>query len=180
MNDYGKRVGNAFNAIYRLHLDTGKLLQDCDGSIGKGLTSLFGNVVTRDLSKAIYDPGFWMPGGVYRFYDASKSGQGLVEGVTIYYWDAPPLHDEPLFILAQMKYRVGDGDSAEPPDCREWDIWESYFTWNTDHQCGKVIRLNDVGDGRLEWVKVISAPLYSIKSIKDVEQMMSKVRQENA
>jgi hypothetical protein len=59
------------------------LLLDCDSAIRKGRQSIFGNVVTKNLSKAIDDPGNWMPAGLFRFYDAKDETRGLVEGLTI-------------------------------------------------------------------------------------------------
>jgi hypothetical protein len=177
-NDYGKKISKAFEAIYQLHLDASKLLQDCDGTIGKGRQSIFGNIVTRDLSRAIYEPGTWMPAGLYRFYDASAEILGLVEGLAIYYWEHPPLHDEPLLILGQIKYRVEERSTIRSV-CKEWDLWYAYFEWCENPRVNDVIAFKrDVDEeGRTEWFKLCALSLYSIKSMEDVEQLMARVRQ---
>jgi hypothetical protein len=173
---YGRKVAKAFEAVYQLHMDASKLLSDCDSTVGKGKESVFGSYVMKDLSKAVHQPDGWMPYGVYRYYDASDECPGLVDGVMLYFWDYPPLPEEPMLIAGRLKYRL-DGEGGVKSVCNGWDLWWAAFDWSKDGPRAQVIALEDVGDGRVEWMKMIVVPLYSIKSMQEVERLMELVRQ---
>jgi hypothetical protein len=177
-NDYGKKITKAFEAIYQLHQDVARLLQDCDWTIGKGKQSVFGNVITKDLSQSLVNPGLWMPAALYRWYDASRDSPGLVDCVTVYYWSDPPKHEEPLLILGQIKYHVEEG-SLVGSVCKAWDLWQAYFEWCNNRRLDDVIafKLDAEAAGRTEWFKLCAVPLFSVKSMEDVERLMSRVRQ---
>jgi hypothetical protein len=171
---YSKKIAKAFEAIYQLHMDASILLKDCDGTIGKGKESVFGNVVMSGLSTTLYGSDAWMPYAVYRYYDATREAPGLVDGVMVYFWDLPPMPDEPMLIVGRIKYRLAD-DADIRSVCNGWDLWGGAFEWSKPPSPGEVTRLTDVGKGRIEWMKLVLAPLYSIKSMKDVEQLMKSV-----
>jgi hypothetical protein len=137
---YGKKIAKAFEAIYQLHTDASKLLHECDSTVGAGKAPIFGNSVMKDLSKAVYQPEGWMPYAVYRYYDASGDGHGLVDGVMVYFWDVPPHPDEPLLIVGRMKYRL-EGGAGIKSVCNGWDLWGAAFDWSEDRSIGKVIGL---------------------------------------
>jgi len=174
--DYGKKIGKAFEAIYQLHEDASKLLSDCDSVIGKGKAPLFGSVITKDLSKAVYDPGKWMPYGVFRYYDASIELPGIAEGVLIYFWDEAPKPEEPFLIVGQIKY-VLDTEESVASVCNCWDLWYAFVKWIKSRPANEVITGLDAGDGRIEWFKLILVPLFAIQSMEQVAIMMDKVRQ---
>src|SRR5262249_5747461 len=146
--DYGKKIASAFEAVYQLFKDTGKLLQDCDGFIGKVRPSVFGNVITEKLARGMYECDWWMVADAIRYYDASDRCRGVVEGVTVYFWDTPPLHDEPLLILGQVQYQ-GDSDLTVKSLCQWWDLWSAWFKWTAERRLREVLTLKDVGDGRI-------------------------------
>lgn len=175
--EYGKQITTAFRAVYQLFQEISRLFQDCDGTIGKGKRSLFGNVVTRDLSWSIDNPGQWMAAALYRFYDAGETLSGLVEGLTVYLWDDPDLAEEPLLICGQIRYRLGADQKVESL-CKEWDLWKAYFKWCENPRLDEVIAFHQIADegGRTEWCKVCAVPLYSIKSIDQVTELMERVR----
>lgn len=173
--DYGKKIAKAFEAINQLHADAAKLLSDCDSTVGNNKTSIFGNVITRDLSKAIYEPDGWMPYAVYRYYDYASDGAGVVDGILIYFWDKPPHPDEPMLIAGRVKYRLEDGASVKSV-CNEWDLWFSAFDWSNDRTISKQLALLNVGGERIEQVIYKLMPLYSIRSIEEVVQTMNELR----
>src|SRR5262245_33896173 len=119
----------------------------------------------KDLSKAVYQPEGWMPYAVYRYYDATAEGSGLVDGVMLYFWDYPPHPDEPMLIVSRLKYRL-EGEAGVKSVCDGWDLWWAAFDWSKDRSLEKVIGLEDVGNGRVEWMKMIVVPLYSITSMQ--------------
>jgi hypothetical protein len=173
---YGKKVGSALAAVGQLLRDTSRLLQDCDGAIGKWRPSLFGNVVTKDLSTVIYNHWGWMAPSVFRYYEAAEHGTGVVEGVTVYFHDDPPPYDEPLLLVGQVKYRVSS-DTPTQSLCQPWDIWYSFFEWGEKPlRLDTVLLLRNLAESRIEWSKVIACPLYSIRSMDDVVALLKKVR----
>lgn len=176
-DDYGKKIGLAFQAIYGLNREVSKLFRDCDSTIGKGKQSVFGNYVTKALSKAIDNPGYWIPGGIFRYY-ASKESPTLVEGLMVYYWDDPPQHDEPLLIVGQVNYRL-DETTSTPMHCKPWDLWYAYFDWCEHPRLSEVMSLKraPTEGGRVDWLKVCAVPLYSVTSTEQVTELLNRVRQ---
>ena len=171
MNDYGRKITKAFQAILEVHRNASRLLLDCDGTIGKGRSSIFSNVVTRDVSATVNYPDAWMPCSLFRFYDAKDEMPGLIEGLTIYYWDDPPLCEEPLLIGGRIKYRQGSA-------CEHWDLWSAFFKWQEDRSLDKVISVTrkPEEESRMDWFKLLAVPLFTIKSIQNVEELMARVR----
>jgi hypothetical protein len=169
-------VGKVFEAIFQLYADASKLLVECDSTIGKDKASVFGSYAMKDLSKAVYQPEGWMPYGVYRYYVATAEGPGMVDGVLLYFWDYPPKPDEPMLIAGRLKYRLA-GEAGVKSVCNGWDLWLGALEWTKQCPQAQVIRLEDVGDGRIEWMTLIMVPLYSIKSMKEVEQLFERLRE---
>jgi hypothetical protein len=179
--DYGQRVGQAFQAVCQVFEDTSRLLQDCDGTIGKGRSSLFGNVIIERLSRAIYEPLYWMVSNAVRCYDAGDQLPGLVEAINVYFWDKPPQHDEPLLLLGRIKYLVS-ADTPVKSVARWWDLWHAGFKWGGALRLGEVVPLPGQAlppedEGRIEWLKMLAVPLFSVSSIAEVERLMERVRQ---
>lgn len=177
--DYGKQIANALAAVQQLYADTDKLLQDCDGTVGKGKPSVFGNVVTRDLSRVIGGHHWWMPGALYRYYDARAQGPGLVEALTVSFQDEadvePPRQDEPLLIVARIHYTIKRSTPLRSV-CDPWNLWNAYFIAWENRCLNKVIALNTGLDDYISKLTMIAVPLYSIKAVHDVEQLIHKLR----
>lgn len=118
--DYGTRVAGALQAVCQLHSDTSRFLVDFHNNrLRFGWTSVFGNTVTRDLTASLPTP-FWMAEGVYRYY-MKESEPGLLEGVTISFFNHQGKSKEPLLLAAQIKYRLLAGDQIKDI-CKSWDI----------------------------------------------------------
>jgi hypothetical protein len=174
--DYGKTMGNAIRAVAKMHSDTSRLLQDCDGTIGKDKASVFGSYATRDLTYNVRADQ-WMAQGVYRYYDASAEGRGLVDGIMAYFFGRGPYHhEEPLLIVGRIQYHL-DGDAAIKGVCQEWDLWYALFDWGTGFELNRVLTPESPDKNRVEWIKLIAAPLYSIQSMEDVVALMKRVQE---
>jgi hypothetical protein len=175
--DYGRRVAKAFEAVCQLFEDVSQLLSECDSTLGQGRPSVFGNVITDRLSTVVYEPLSWLMADAVRCYDAADKKPGLVEAITIYFWDKPALHDEPLLILGQIKYRMNAGESVKEV-CKRWDLWHACFRWTENVRTNEVITLESQDKGRIEWLKFLAVPLFtSVSSAADVDELMDRVRQ---
>lgn len=175
--DYGKKMGNAIRAVAKMHSDTSRLLQDCDGTIGKDKASVFGSYATRDLTYNVRADQ-WMAQGVYRYYDASTERQGLVDGIMVYFFSRGPYdHQEPLLIVGRIQYHVESG-AAIKGICQEWDLWYALFDWGAGLEVNKV--LTPGSPDRIEWIRLFAVPLYSVKSMDDVVSLMKQVRKEQS
>lgn len=167
---YGKKIAMALRAVRQLHGDTSKLLVDYDKTrIAEGCYSVFKNV-TQELSYSVNAP-YWMAQYVYRYY-AKKSTPGLVEGLTVCFFRENI--DEPILATAQIQYRLA-GDTLP---CDAWDIW--YLFFEPPGECkplGKVHTCHRFVRDTVDWGKVLASPLFSIRRIEDVEQMLEQVRQ---
>ena len=64
----------------------------------------------------------------------------------------PPLHDEPLLIVGQIKYQVVEGAPVKSV-CRALDLWYAYLEWHKPHRAGEVFafKLNALEENRTEW-----------------------------
>ena len=113
-----------------------------------------------------------MSEGVYR-YLYNKTQPGLVEAITVCF--IGPTLTEPLLLLGQIQYAVGDSGTLAGL-CEIWDLWFLYFDWNTDwqHQVPKNCVAPD--QSRIISARVIAAPLYSIGSRSEVGELLTTLR----
>jgi hypothetical protein len=179
-DDYGKKIGDALRAIRQMHSDTSKLLKDCDGTIGKGRVSIFGNNATRELTYSVAATQ-WMAEGVYRFYDAQDKEAGLLEGVTACFIDEATgiKISSPILIVGQIKYKM-DGQASPKANCDPWDLWYGFLEWTEKKVFGEVhtpIATETEDTERIASMKLAAVPLYSVTSMKVVEELMTKVRE---
>jgi len=174
--DYGKKMGNAIRAVAKMHSDTSRLLQDCDGSIGKDRVSVFGSYATRDLTYGVRADQ-WMAQGVYRYYDASAESRGLVDAIMAYFFSRGPYdHEEPLLIVGRIQYHL-DGDAVIKGVCQEWDLWYALFDWGAGLELSRLLTPESPDKNRIEWIRLIAVPLYTVKSMDDVVNLMKQVRE---
>ncbi len=163
--EVGKNVGKALSAIASLHSQVGKLLRDCD-SLFPEFESVYGNEVTRDLSRSI-DRGFWMAEGVYRFW--RKDARSVV-GLTIIFWstEEPGKIEEPILVVGRVEY------SEEPIDLDPWPLWHVQRKWDESGALGRVVELSRPEDG-IAQLKSISIPLYDIERLEDLKSLFEKL-----
>jgi hypothetical protein len=115
-----------------------------------------------------------MAQAVYRYY-ANDANPGLVEALTACFFD--DRIDEPILLAAQIQYQLAANKPVKDL-CQAWDAWDLFF-----EPPGERKRLSEVHICRkfwrdtVQWGKVLAMPLYSIKQIEDVEQMVKKVAQ---
>lgn len=179
--EYGKKIGNALRAIQRLYAETSRLLQDCDKVIGKGRKPFpGGNVVTSDISKTL-QAKFWMAECVYRWYQCKE--KGVIEGITVAFLVKDGmLPDQPMLIAGQAKYRPKRGTTLE----ESWnpcDLWWAYLSAK-DAQPGEVTTteqllgefVDDEDNAKIERIKFVAVPLYSIRCVEDVVKRLDQVR----
>ena len=162
--EYGSKIAGALKAVVQMHSDTSKLLVDCDKHVGKGRSSVFGSYATKELTYN-FQAKYWMAEAVYRYYQA---GPSVVDGVTVAFFDAEaPI--EPVLLVARIHYST----NAKP---KEWDIWNLYFAWDESEKSGEVYLYAEADEGRIEWARLIAVPLFSIRRIEDVVELMDRVR----
>ncbi len=164
-SDYGLQIGQALKAVARLHADTSKLLLDCDKHIGKRRRSVFGSFVTRDLTYNV-KADFWMPEGVYRFYDA---GSLMVDALTVTFFMPERSGDPeavPQSILTVGRIQYADSARTKGGDvksvCDPWDLWLAFFRGGSKPQFQTILEGADLADGRIAWACWIAVPLVSI------------------
>jgi hypothetical protein len=171
---YGKTVGIALQIVRQLHWDTMKLLTDFEGRMA-GWASVFGNVVTSDISTVI-SSGRWMYEGVYRYYSSPKE-PGIADGVTVAFDDYQKRSNAPLLLAARMAYLVAPGQEVMPNTvCGSWDIWELFFDKSEKRELNRVMTFSEPWPGRLKQASLIAVPLYSIENVGAVYQLLQRVR----
>jgi hypothetical protein len=166
---YGRQMHTALQAVAQMHKDVIKLFNDCDGTIGGGRKPVFGNTVTRNLTRSIFT-SYWMAEGVYRYWPSEKD-PSVIEGLTACFI-APEKMDEPLLLVGRIHYNANDQSG-----CQEWDLWGAYFERGHDRPIGTVIQSQADGD-RIVWSRVIAVPLFSIDSADDAAALMERLRHE--
>jgi hypothetical protein len=177
MTEYGLKIGKALSAVRTMYADASKLLQDCDGTIGKGRTSIYGSYVTSGLTYHVRAKHY-MAEALFRLYDAGEGVAGLVEGVSIYFLDQKDRAAEPILIVGQVKYHI-EQEATIKSVSGEWDLWYAYFDGCESQAFDEVLAPEPNDTGRIEWVKVIAVPLYSVANMDVVVDLMNKVRQHN-
>ncbi len=175
-DDYGLKVSRALEAVRRMHADVSKMLLDADGTIGKGKPSVFGNWATRDLN---YKPkaDYWMSWFVYRYY-AGGGGEapGLVEGVSVWFFDNQNRIAEPYLLVGQLSYDLAP-DQKIAAACQEYDLVFAYVHWSGQPAPGRVLTgSRPPQKPSVNWYKVIAVPLYAVTSMDDVTGLMDRVR----
>lgn len=176
MTEYGIKIKNALDAIRQMHSDARKLLSDCDGTIGGN--SIYGNTVTRELTRSIHGDNY-MAESLYRYYDKQDDEKqetfGLVEGLNIYFFTKEDgIEDEPLLIASQIKYNLPSGKTLKDQN-NEWDIWFAYFKW-CEERTSDVLTPTPDADGRIQWIKLISIPLFEVTGMSAVVKLMDRLR----
>lgn len=176
-DDYGRRVSQALRAVRRLHEDTSRLLQDCDGTVGKGLTlATKTTYVTKDSFWSLGKP--WMPDGAFRCYSPDPTTRpGLVDAVAACFLGEKVAVDEPVLIVGRIEYRLGDGLRVQDV-CDGWDPW--YLLANhCDPRPSDVVLAGgptELGGRWVERFRLLAVPLFSVGSIDVVADAMSRVR----
>lgn len=170
---YGLLVANALVAVQQLHDDVSRLLQDCDGVIGKGKASRFANAVTQDLS-ALLRADYWMAEAVFCYYYEADGADGVVDAVTACFFDAENRIPEPFLLVGQVKYRV-EANAQIPAKCQGWDLRHGYFGWWPNRTPG-MAHAGRRDDDRVEWFKVVGVPLFSVRSVAHVGELLAEVQ----
>jgi len=170
---YGKKITLALQAVRQLHGDTSKLLVDYDKRrYAEGCYSVFENVATRDLTYNV-NAEYWMAQAVYRYY-ANDAKPGLVEGVTVCFFQGKI--DEPILLAAQIQYQPAPNKLLKE-QCMAWDVWDLFFEPRGERKpLRSVYSCRSFARDNLQWGKVLAAPLFSIKRVEQVEEMMDEVR----
>jgi hypothetical protein len=167
--DYGKQVAVAIRAVQQMHSDCSRLLLEFDRKMA-GWAAIYGNNATRELTYHVRAQ-YWMAEGVYRFY-SHKNFPGVSRGITIAFIE--PDCDEPILIVSNITYKSKGSDPKSV--CDEWDGWNAFFKWCGKRVYDEVMSFEPVDpQQRIESVRLIARPLYSIKSMQEVEGVMDRV-----
>lgn len=168
----GSKMQECIRAVCRLHASTSKLLTDFDKFVAWPSTSVFQNTATKDLTYATR-ASFWMPEGVFR-YLSCKQDPRMVEAITVCFVE--PTLDEPVLLIGRLEY-------AEDPlqvraMCDGWDLWYLYFPpqpgWS--HNVARNCIVPADRAARISKTTLISAPLYGISRMADIEALLVSVR----
>jgi hypothetical protein len=171
-DDYGKKVGQAVQAVMNLHSDIGRLFGELDKTEFKGWESIFGPIVTKNVPKDV-KKHWWMPYFVFRYYRKTKESP-TVEGATCYFFSGTQALTEPQFLVSQVLYKTRDG---KPVHCGEWDVLKLFQGHESDFEPGKVISVAGEDESKFQSARLVVVPLYSIRDRKRVTDLIERVRQ---
>ena len=167
--DYGKQINVALRAVEQMHSDCSRLLLEFDRKM-EGWKPIFGNYATRDLTYNVRAQR-WMAEGVYRLY-SNNAYSSMLHGLTISFIEANT--DQPLLLVAEVRY--ADKSSDIKTVCREWDLWGIFFDWGVQRNYNEVLSFTSIDpDKRIESARLIAKPLYSVKSVDEVAELMKQV-----
>jgi hypothetical protein len=167
--DYGKQMNIALRAVEQMHSDCSRLLLDFDRKM-EGWAPIFGSYATRDLTYNVRAQR-WMAEGVYRLY-SNRSHPSVVRGLTISFIE--PDTDQPLLLAAEIRY--ADQKSDIKTVCREWDIWGIFFDSGGRRIYDEILSsLVPDPTKRIGSAQLIAKPLYSIKSVDEIAELMKRV-----
>jgi hypothetical protein len=169
--DYGKKIGQALDAVNKMHSQVSQLLVDCDG-LFQDYGSVFGSYATRELTYNVRAES-WMADGVYRYWYRTNIP---VIAITVIFFrpENKVQREEPLLLVGQIDYI--DFDSKHPKEkCKEWDLWWSLTDWGTQPFHLEQIRELNKPDDRIARIVSTAVPLFSIENFADVRQLFSRV-----
>jgi len=169
--DYGKKIGQALDAVIKMHSQVSQLLVDCDG-LFQDYVSVFGSYATRELTYNVKAES-WMADGVYRYW--YKTNVPIIAITVIFFRpENTAQREEPLLLVGQIDYN--DFDSNHPKEkCNEWDLWWSLTRWGTQPFRLEEIRELNKPDDRIAKIITTAVPLFSIENFADVKQLFSRV-----
>lgn len=170
--EVGEKMQRCIDAVCHMHSSVSRLLTDFDKCVSWPSISVFANQATRDLTCAVR-ANFWMPEGVFR-YLSCKTNPKLVEAITVSFVKRQAI--EPMLLVGSLEY-VEDPLQVKST-CEAWDLWNIYFHWDTgwvDRE-PKVFEVPHEKPTRIRTAKVVSAPLYSLSSMKDFAGILQSVR----
>ena len=173
--NYGKKIGQAIDAIRKMHAQVSQLMVDCDG-LFQDYSSVFGSYATRELTYNVRAES-WMADGVYRYWYRTD---GPVIAITVIFFrpDNKVQREEPLLIVGQIDYN--EFDPKHPKEkCSEWDLWWSLTDWGTQPFCldqiREIIKPDDKQLDRITRVVAIAVPLFSIENFADVKELFHRI-----
>lgn len=176
-DDYGRRVALALRAVQQLHQDAGRLLQDCDGTVGKGLQLATKNSsVTKDTYWTLGKR--WMPEGAFRCYSPEPGSRpGLIDVVCACFYGEKVAVDEPALIVGRYEYRLAEGVRVQDL-CDGWDVWYLLADHCDPRPADELLSGGPVEweERQVEWFRLVSVPLFSVRSMDDVVRLMERVR----
>lgn len=169
----GQKMQQCLNAVCRMHSSVSKLLLDFDKYVSWPSVSVLQNNATKELTYAT-KAQFWMAWGVYR-YLSCRDNPELVEGITVYFID--PDLDEPLVLMGRLEY--ADDPLQNRGICDGWDLWYIYYAARTGwvHNVPVTCGIPEDRATRIRNATLVSAPLYSISRIADIQQLLNSVRE---
>ena len=91
---------------------------------------------------------------------------------------SPELFDEPILLVGQIVYKR-DGSEPFKDVCGPWDLWEAFLKWcpgKASEKLKDVLCPKFLADRPIKSMKLIARPLYPIKSIEALREMMDKVK----
>lgn len=165
--DYGKQIGQAFEAIRQLHQDVSRLLTDVTAKLGDRRVNQ--KSVITETSWLLNQPKRWMPFYVTLTSSGGELPPGDVELVMVFFWEEGDRPKEPQLILGRVRYKV-------PPDVKLWDLGPACFVWGRPFEPGVVKRVTPPTHDRIECVTYVAVPLFQITSVDDVIKLMEEVR----
>jgi hypothetical protein len=103
---------------------------------------------------------------------------GLVIGICVCFRDEPGFTtqrvEEPVFIIGQIEFGSKKAVPARP-EFPAWVLWNGYFIWNDEQPINQVIALGSDIEKDIPQMKLAAMPLYSVKSISDVEKLLESL-----
>ena len=163
----GYQITAAFHYIQQVFVECQKLLLKADNLMAPEWKTVYGNLITRDVSKSLQDPKHWIADAIFRVYE-NEAGSSTVKGITIAFWGENV--DQPVIVAGKIDY-------ADSNKRMHWDLWNAWFagndeeseTWDLDGH----VRTSEMLDfEHIKATKIFALPLIDIR---DDEVLMEKI-----
>ncbi len=172
--EYGRKLGQAFKAVRKLHEQTAQLLRDCDREmVQRDYDVAAGQEVSRPTSRKIDKPE-WIVDLLYRAYSSKRGWNGRLLNVTVVFFaeDEVP---EPLLFVGMIQYRDTDGKNLKDFDVNALHMYDNTGDWEEILESLGSVRKRPGESGGVDWSVFIVRPLLSIQKFEDVREMINRV-----
>jgi hypothetical protein len=119
-----------------------------------------------------------MPEGAFRCYAADPDTRpSVVDAVCACFYGEKVATEEPVLIAARYAYRLGEGVRVQDV-CDGWDPWYLLADHCDPRPENEILTGGPVvwEERQIKWFRLITVPLFSVRSMDDVVGLMDRVR----
>ena len=164
----GHQITEAFRYVQQVCDECKRIFLKIDNQMAPDWSTIYGNLITRDVSKSLQESDRWLVSSIFRVYAIGKD-EPINKAVTISFWEADI--DQPIITAGKITY-------LDVRQRNHWDLWNIWYHWEDDNGKneyeldGQIYKFNSKECEYIKEAQVFSVPLISIS---DDEALIKKI-----